>query len=188
MKMRFPQSVAVVSIFLAVFLVGYWFLVLPQFRQLGTVLSTADQGVTKTTLIVSQQEKTERQAKIDELQSQAETLLPTSDKQYDLSVQLEASAKDNGVTITDLSLSAASSGLQQTAAGQAAAASANGLTKVTIAMTVSGTYEAVQKWVIAMNSLDRLIQIDQLTITSSGGEGKTTAQVNAAAYYVPGGS
>jgi Tfp pilus assembly protein PilO len=177
---------------------AYVFLVLPQIRATAQGLADVDalrDAVSPAS--TSSKQKDDVKAKINSVRTEASKLLPATDEQYDLSVQVENLAKDNKLTITALSLNAAqptnlpkttptsdvptSEGPSTTTVADVPASAA---LKVTVIVGVQGTYTDVQHFIAELPALDRFVQIDQFVL-STGGNGAISAQITAFAYYLP---
>ena len=157
------------SVSVSIFLVGFWFLLLPLLHQWGETQANLDMAQKSP---LSSVVKTSSKALEDQqaLQQQVSILLPKSDAQYDLSVQVEALSKSLGVSLTSLSLTK-----DEPKSGQK---------KVVITLGASGSYLAVQQFIQALTSLDRFVQVDQFSITN-GTVGNVVLQLSAFAYYQP---
>ncbi len=165
---------------------AYFFLVIPQIKATSQALADVDSlrqsgGITGG----SQKQRTDYLTQLSEVRTNALTLIPTTDNQYDLSVQVEALAKEKKLTISGLTVSAVvPTNLQSTTPVEGTTTAGAGLLKVTVTVSVTGTYANIQSFVASLPALDRFIQIDQITITS-GTDGLTNAQLTAFAYYLP---
>lgn len=175
----------------------YLFLVIPQVSALTTSLRTLDADRDAIGTGKGTQQAVLKQ-KLADLTSTANALLPASDSQADISVQVEALAKNVGVAITGFNTSVAVSTLPKTtapasdvpgtasaAATPAPAAAPAGPNKVSIIVAVNGTYQNVENFIAGLTTLDRFIQIDQVSLTATAA-GTLTAQITAYAYYQPG--
>jgi Tfp pilus assembly protein PilO len=169
---------AVLSTFVLVLAGGAWFFVLPGFtayeKDRFTIAHFGEDSAGNTV------DNTARQALIDSVTAQASELLPPENNEYDLSVQIEALCKANGVTITALSVTP-----------QASAPDATGLPSVTVSLGIQGQYAAVQNTVTGLTTLSRLVNINQVVVNNeTAGKnvtlpaGTISAQVGASAYYL----
>jgi len=197
---KISPTVLVIVTFCSIFLVGFWVLLLPQLEELNRSQAILAQyqkeGVSKVTRVNLQQK--DNQEKIKQVQEIASTLLPPSDNQYDLSVQLEGLSKNLGIPWQGLSLtgvdntvSANSTPTTSLSKGSAAGVgpldsktAAASLKKVTIALNVTVNYNDLQRLLVGLVSINRMIQIDQLTV-NSGGSDQLSVQISAFAYYLP---
>lgn len=176
-----------VSVATLIFLGGFWYAIMPQLKNLGELYS--EQEVLQEDPIVTalsiRRKVTENN--LTETKKQAELLLPAEDNQYDLSVQIEGLAKRLGLPLTGLILTQTEStqGQAQTTGGPPPVASI-AADKITITIGVSGEYATVQQFVSSLPTLERFIQIDQVTLSKAGEDAATSAQITAFAYYLPG--
>lgn len=183
------------------FLIGFWFLIMPQLHALGLVQAEQDalRDQSSNSTVGSRQKAS--QAALAQTKALAQVLLPAEDMQYDLSVQLEGLTKQLGLPLTSLGISAVdpTAPLPKTATAPAVA----GLTanKVTITLSTSGPYKKVQEFVSALPTINRLILIDQLVVTVAGqavapgsapaantsvsGSDLVSVQITAFAYFLP---
>jgi Tfp pilus assembly protein PilO len=181
------------------FAVVLWALVVPEVHRTAVLTSTVDALRQTTTSQGSAKQKETYKAKVTETRTKANLLLPSTDEQYDLSVQVEALARSSGVTLTGLAVSAAAatSTLPKTTpakddvvtssptpAPKEAAPAAVVPLKVTVNLAITGSYAQVQEVVKGLTRLDRLTQIDQLSVTSGTG-GSVSASITAISYYLP---
>jgi hypothetical protein len=197
---RLSPTILAASLFGAVFLIGLWLLVIPQFKEMGVTFGALDKMQQPTTVTKTKSAtRSAQEQQILDLKTQAQTLLPSSDQQYDLSVQIEALSRSVGVSLTGLSLNASQSALPTTAPAQddsistkatptptAAAATpkpASAGKKVTATITVTGSYANIERFIIGLTSLGRYISIDQTSVTNAA-NGAVTAQVTAFGYYL----
>jgi Tfp pilus assembly protein PilO len=185
MKMKLTSFTLVVLVMTGLFLILYWFMVLPQFRDLATQQKQLEQLLGSTSS-VSKQTTTAQQARkqaLIDLAAQSQKLLPLSDQQYDLSVQLESAAKAAGVNIISLVVNAPELGIPKTTV-----ADSTGSTSPRVTFTIAGTgsYGAVASWVTSLVGLERFIQLDQVTIgAKSPDQDSVTGTVTGFAYYLP---
>ena len=188
MNIKITPTTLVASTTTAIFLVLYWFLILPQFKELAVAQHDLEQTIPSSTALKNQSTSADkRRADIAELKTKAQLLLPATDKQYDLSIQLEAAAKSSGVTLTGLALNPAELQIPKTSEAQEADAAASaGPKKLTLSLSATGSYAAIQQWVNSLTSLDRFIQLDQITLNADKTGTALTAQVTGFAYYLPG--
>ena len=181
MKKPYPVVIAFM-IGSLIFLGGYWFLLMPQVRLLAALQESLDASNGSTTS--STQKKTE-ETRINTLKAKANQLLPVNDNEFDLSVQVEALAKKTGLSLTSFKLAdnSASTIPQTSTAGAAVTGLSADVKKITINVSVAGSYKAIQQFVTGFTSLERIIQIDQVTITSDTSK-NLTAQIVGFAYYL----
>jgi Tfp pilus assembly protein PilO len=176
-------------VFIVTFAVTYYFLALPQVRAAGQVLGKLEQMRNQHLVAFTpsaQQAQLKERAEV--VKSQALSLLPKTDEQYDLSVQVEWLAKEVTVTLSSLSVNASNSGILQPtspAKGEAVAvpAAEGSAQKVQIGIGVGGSYENVQRFVRGLTTLGRYVQVEQLVVNVN--EGQLAAQISAAAFYLP---
>lgn len=191
MKMRLNSFTLVVLVMLGIFLILYWVFVIPEFRDLAGQQQQLEQLLGSTSAITKQSSSSAQDARkraLAELKTEAEGLLPLTDQQYDLSVQLEAAAKGAGLAISALTVNAPDLGIPLTTAGAAAAANTSNVPRVGFTMGVSGTYSQVRHWVTNLVSFDRFVQLDQVAVTSKATNDdpdQVIAQVTGFAYYLP---
>lgn len=193
-KTSIPPGIVVLSTFALVFGAGFFLLLGPQIKPLARELARVQVYLTEPALI-QQSEEAQLEtlaARIDEV----EALLPYESDLYDLSIQVEALARQENVTITGLALSPASETGSATTSAQAqgeetaAVAPAGGVKTSTLGVSVRGSYEDTQDFIAGLTRLSRFVQIQDLTVTGSAQEsGSTlTTQINAAVYNLPYGS
>lgn len=191
MKFRLNSFTLVVLVMMGVFLILYWVFVIPEFRDLAGQQQQLEQLLGSTNTITKQSSTSAQEARkktLAELTTQVQSLLPLTDAQYDLSVQLEAAAKSTGLAITALTVNAPDLGIPLTTAGAAAAANTTNVPRVTFTMGVSGNYGQVRHWITNLVSFDRFVQLDQVAVTSKAtndNPDQVIAQVTGFAYYLP---
>lgn len=176
----------------------YYFLVIPQIRATAQGLVDVDALRQTSTSASSTKQRDDFKQKVAAVQTQANLLLPPTDQQYDLSVQVESLAKSKNLTISGLSVNAAQpTNLQKTtpAANDTTSEGPSTITaadaplstaavKVTVSVGVTGTYANIEQFIAGLPALDRFVQIDQVTITNQAA-GQLGAQLTAFAYYLP---
>lgn len=172
---------------------AYYLLVLPQVRATASLLGELDARQDRNQQIKSGKQKEAYQQQAADLRTKTLALLPATDEQYDLSVQVEALAKAHDLAIGSLTINAAvPTDLQKTTTptdtGDGSSAPAQSLTssllKVTVTTAVTGSYENVQEFIGGITALGRFMQIDQ-AIVSVTADKTVNLQVTAFAYYLP---
>jgi Tfp pilus assembly protein PilO len=178
--------------FILPFAAGYYYLVLPQIKAVGEGLSAVDSLQQSGVATLSVKQRDAFKAQIDTVRARTQKLLPATDEQYDLSVQVESLAKSKGMTLTALTISSAvpttlpkTTPAKDADTAAAPVVSTSSLLKVTVAVGVSGSYEAVQSFIAGLTMLDRFMQVDQATFTVTPASGQIGAQVTAFGYYLP---
>lgn len=171
-------SLPILSLLLAglIILAGFWLAVLPQMRSFAdlqkqySALGMQDVGQETTTT----KPKID-QVKLQALQNSISILLPASDGQYDFAIQLDALSKSMGITLTSVSITNPSavgatttSGIPKTSTSVAAPdVTANqGIKKLTFVLGLTAKYGDVQRFMQGLLSLNRFVQIDQITLTA----------------------
>lgn len=174
----------------------YYFLVIPQVRATSQALSDVDSLRQSTSAEASAKQREEFKQKLAEMQTDAAKLMPATDEQYDLSVQVEALAKSKNLTINGLNVNAAQpTGLPKTTTSdvptsqadqtiRAADVASTSALKVTVTVSVTGGYNDIEHFVAGLPALDRFVQIDQISVSIASAT-QLTAQVTAFAYYLP---
>jgi Tfp pilus assembly protein PilO len=180
-------------VFTIVFAAAYQFLVLPQVKATSVALGELEDLRMQQSAGLSAKQRTELLQEAQVTREEALRLMPATDEQYDLSVQVEALAQESGVSITTLALHAAApTTLNPTTPpaegeGPTAATSpaqpASGVLKVLVSVSVTGSYTNVQTFVSELPSIGRFLQIDQLVLNVK--DGQVAAQVVANAFYMP---
>lgn len=169
--------------------VAYYFLVLPQVRATAQALGELDMLRDTVTVSGTAKQRETFRAEAQALQEQVTALLPASDEQYDLAVQVEDLAKATNLSVTGLTVNAVQgTGQPKTAPSKeetaAGATPTSGPLKVTTTVTVSGTYADIIRFTEGLTNLERFMQIDQVAFTQAVDE-PLSAQVTAFAYYQP---
>ncbi len=186
MKYTYSTPLIVTSAFTLTFIVGVWVVILPAFATVTLKLHTLDSLTSTSTKPVVKATPTPTVTQNSDL---VLALLPRDDHQYDLSVQVEALCRQNNVQILTLGFSGGGDPLPTTApvAGTAPATS-TAVKKLSLSLSISGTYAAIQQTVVGLTALNRFIQVDTLAITEPSGKGTVlSADITASAYYLPGG-
>ena len=176
---KLAPSVVVIGTLGLVFLAGYWLLILPELHQIGD----AARNVKKVESVVA---VSTPQAKVPETPDQAvNDLLPATDNQYDLAVQIDALSKSLAVPLTSLSLNADS-------ATGAPSGVAN-TRRVVVTISLMADYTHVQAFIDGLTSLGRYMQVNQVSLSSTTGSGGSTSlsgnlatQITAYAFFLPG--
>lgn len=118
---------------------------------------------------------------------QASLLLPSSDNQYDLSVQIEGLATVSGATISSLAITP----------DAAKSVKALGVTanRFVVTVGIAGSYQQVQRFVDGLTTLERFVGIDQVYVSAASAteaqkpsvtsNQSVTSQITAYAYYQP---
>lgn len=191
MKFRLTTFTLFATVVTLVFLVLYWVLILPQFRELAGTEKELEQFATGTTSLSqgSTAAQQKRKQTIADLQAQTNLLLPVTDQQYDLSVQIEAAARNAGVSITSLTVNTVELDIPKTSAADGsstAAPAATAFKKLTFSMSAAGSYGTVKQWIQNLTSMDRFVQLDQVSVTSTvPTDDQVSGQVTGFAYYLP---
>lgn len=107
---------------------------------------------------------------------QITALLPSSDQQYDLAVQIEALTRSLGLPLSSLSMSSAGTAL-----------AGSGASTVTVTLTTKGQYATLRQLIVGITRLERFTQITQTTFTvgTADASGVVNLQIVAQAYYIP---
>ncbi|MBU6389395.1 hypothetical protein KGQ71_02660 [Patescibacteria group bacterium] len=180
---KIAPPVLTIATFSLIFIVGFWVIILPELQSLvmaqNTLTQVENQPVVSTVAKVTRDQQKTADA-VKAVQSEAETLLPASDNQYDLSVQLDSLSKNLGIPLTGLSITGGTGLIASSSATSGTAAS---LQKLTLTLSFTTSYDNLKKFLTGLTSIDRYIQINQITVTSSGG-GQVSCQVSAFAYYM----
>jgi Tfp pilus assembly protein PilO len=187
MKLTVKPTIAVVSTFAVVFVLGFFVLIAPELTPIGQDLARLNQ-YTLTSGSLKVKKDASALTKYQSQSDLANALLPAENQLYDLSVQIEALAKTKSVGLTGLTLNpAVATGTTQTTSSQAASGTTPlpaGVQKASIVTSVTGEYAQVQGFVEGLTSLKRYIQIQDITV-SKGVSGKVIAQITASTYYLP---
>lgn len=184
----------VVFSFALVFTAGFFGLLYPRFQEFGrldTTLAAYTDSVTPSKAGDSKQLAVKK-AELANSAEKVNRLLPNESSLYDLSIQLEALVKAEGVTLSNVTLtpSASDSGQAVTTSEQATGADVSikapkSTEKALISMTMSGTYGQLQSFIDGMTSLDRYIEITELTFTKAAVTDTVLAlQITANTYYM----
>lgn len=208
MQNRLDSKFLFLVVFLALFLLVFWLLTVPQLRSLReqqfNLQKQAQAAVSEGS---GEEAKSINTQSVNRTRDLARVLLPVEEYQYDLSVQIEGLCKSLGVNLTalNINITPTPSGRTGSASGTAATPAASGigtLKKVTFSLSVVASYEDVQRLVQGLTTLNRLVQIDQINLSqattatptpgsSSGGaavaasSGILNAQITAFAFYLP---
>ena len=186
MKLALKPTIAVVSAFSVVFVVGYFVLIAPDMASIGENLVRLSHY---DSLSITPAKKT-TVATIASYQQQADlvnTLLPAESQLYDLSVQVEALAKSGSISLTNLTLNPAADGLPQTTSSQATAGAIPlpaGVVKAALGLGVHGSYTSAQAFLEGLTRLNRYIQIENVTIAKAD-TANVDMQITASTYYLP---
>jgi Tfp pilus assembly protein PilO len=208
---KIAPSVIVISIFSSVLLVGFWVLIMPQIEQLLTEQQNSLQ-IANSSLAVGATKKTISPADIANqkvTKDQVLALIPPTDDQYNFTTQIESLSKNLGIPLTSYStvitaaapVSKPASTADDSSGGGAAstaksttsvAAPVNtssdptaNLKKLTASMAITASYADVQKFIMAVQQLDRYVQVSQVILTSAATSDQVTATFTASAYYLP---
>lgn len=196
---RLSPAILILGTFFLALIGGFWGAVMPQIRKAsGEEARIRSLTAQKSGLERDAAKRRAAEERVREVQDLAVNLLPAEDKQFDLAVQVEATAKTSGVILTSLALNPNDTG-QKTSATTAKEAAAQkelgALKRVSLSLTVSGSYENIQAFAKNLVRLERFVQIDQLNLsaasvsTSTPGTaptgGQLSAQITAFAYYLP---
>ncbi len=139
-------------------------------------------------------------AQVADLKRQAEVLLPAKSRPEDLLLQVEALARASGVTIETLSVATVPADVDELPEVEAApvatgAVSADGtrvvqqappvaLQKLSLSVSATGSYGRLQVFTQGLTSLERIVEIDQLSLTNSE-EGGLQLAITAGALLIP---
>jgi Tfp pilus assembly protein PilO len=186
MKLRINPSIAVVAVFATVFTGGFFLLLAPQLEPIGHNLARLNYYGTQKINLTNKDAKDTQDAFSKE-SDLVNSLLPAENQLYDLSVQIEALAKSKPVTLTGLNLNPAQSDIPQTSSTDAKQQSiplpAN-LLKATVTVTATGSYAALQDFIVGLTRLKRYLQIQDLTL-NTGGSDQVSVQITAVTFYLP---
>lgn len=139
-------------------------------------------------------------AQVSSLKQQAEVLLPAKARAEDLYLQVEALAQGSGVTIQALSVATVPADVDELPAVEEAPAStgevsADGtkvvkqaapiaLQKLSLSVAATGSYGQLQVFTQGITSLERIVEIDQLSL-SNNEEGGLQLAITAGALLIP---
>lgn len=176
---KISPSITVLTTFTAVLLVGFWWQVLPRLQEFGQLRQAINKQIEtqkQETLSASNQAKPNA-SKEKSTYEQAISLLPADDSQYDFSSQVEALSKSLNIPLTSFSLGAG---------GATAVGTATGVQRITFSISLSANYADTQRFVTALTSIDRFVQIDQISLTGSTSVSNAiSTQITGFAYYLP---
>lgn len=187
---RISPSLWMVSTYIILVVIGIWALVIPEVK---SVMEVKGQVVA----LQNQTNSASKSAKPKDVVSMkdvdlADLLVPAQDMQYDLSVQVDGLTRNMGIPLSSLSITGATvtAGTKTSAANTVAVNDAtSGWSKLTISLTTSSSYANIQNLLNGMVGLNRLIRIDQVSLTQAGGTAGSvdnlSAQISAFAYYDP---
>ena len=183
-------------VFTLTFCSVFWFFVLPEVRQVGQYRAEIEAGTENVNLkAISKKPATEV-----ELANRVLALLPTSDNQYDLAVQVDALSKSLKIPLASFTMSAAAASKAAVVTEEAETKSVGAattplpgasegvsLSKVSLSLSfIVSNYQDVQRFIQGLTGLGRFIQIDQLTVSSAGTAiDQITVQIIGFAYYLP---
>lgn len=203
-------SIIQMLVFVVLFLLGYWILLVPKLDALAhqTAILEAQKQVSTDSSSSSTKMSAQAQANANTILLATE-LIPSESRIYDLTVQLEAMARNSGTTLTNLNVSSAatsttsqkttsSTATQAATAADPILSATTGLTQVTINLSASGSYTALKGLVDSVTKLKRYIVIQGVTFTGGAavsgssaspsptttttGSAQLSAQINAVAY------
>lgn len=187
---KIAPSTIVIFVFCLVFSVGFFALIYPSLSPIGKKLAIIETygsvpfDAGSTLSLNSRQE--EQRSLLAQESVKVQKLLPQESNLYDLSIQLEALGKVAGVATTSVSLtpgagtaSAPTKSSQATAALQTAPA---GTEKSSIAISVVGSYQAVQAYLDGLTSLERYIEVQDVSISAQ--QANISMTITASAYSV----
>jgi hypothetical protein len=178
---RISPAPILAATFCLIFGLGMIFLVNPQLSQITASqqkINDLSASISASRTVTAPKPSDAVVAKYQEVTD----LLPMSDQEYDLAVQVEALTKSLGLPLSSLNMSLGQAGTA-TSAGAAVPASLSG---VNIAMTTKGSYPAVEQLVSGLSTLNRYIQVSQVLVNTLVGDStQVTAQIVAVAYFMP---
>ena len=207
---KIAPSVIVITTFSLVLLTGFWLVIMPQIKlltseqQSALVTANSSLSLRSTKKAVSAADLINQKSTRDQVLA----LIPLTDDQYNFTTQIESLSKNLGIPLASYSTAATvvtpvakpvtddgSSGgsapkpVASTTAPASAPASAPAavveLKKLTASMSISASYLDVQKFIMAVQQLDRYVQISQIVMTGSQASDQVTATFTASAYYLP---
>lgn len=139
-------------------------------------------------------------AQVASLKQQAEVLLPANARPEDLALQVEALARGSGVTLQTLGVATVAADVDQlpeiegasTTTGEVSAdgtkvvkqAAPVALQKLSLSVSATGSYGQLQVFTQGITSLERIVEIDQLSLTNSE-EGGLQLSITAGALLIP---
>jgi len=187
MKNIQPLSLAIFVFSLTV-AVGGWFLLVPGIRTMANQLNQVHQLNDRyASMNVPTNSQGQDATKLAALKTQAETLLPVGDNQYDLLIQVDAAGKDQGLPFSTLSITPTDPAVTTTT-GIPLPGSTKG---VVLNLGNTASYTDTGRLLQSLLSLNRLMKVDQLTLStakaSTGGlvSGPLSVNINATALYLP---
>jgi Tfp pilus assembly protein PilO len=177
---------------------GVWFLVLPELHQLRIAQAQLQEwnagGVAAAPSTTAMTLVAEHTAEHQEMTM----LVPLTAQQYDLAVQVEGLNQSVGTTLSSLSITDSGvSSAVPAAATSTAVKTPSTLKPVAISLGIAGSYAQVEQFVSELPTLDRYIQISQISLTGGSvttsaapdqakpGSSTISATLVAAAYYLP---
>jgi Tfp pilus assembly protein PilO len=191
--MKLPSNSNIfVTLFCITLAVGGWFLVVPKITQTVTEFSRLDLYTQATAQQDSLAAKATRERQlasyVDALMQRrniVNPLLPAEENPVDLTIQIETLARSQGINLSALQVSPAAEAGARTTSAQAnqAVVAVPGTKASNVAITVNGSYEQVRTFVLSLPSINRIIQLSDVTM--SGSSGGVTATISAAAYIYP---
>ncbi len=191
---KIAPAVVVIFVFCVVFAGGFFGLVYPSIKPIGRKLSKLaaySQQSTKAVAPSSRSAELEAQRQQLELEKdKISKLLPDESNVYDLSIQIEALAKSTGVTMTSVSLlPAAETTVAKTKSTTAIAtvqAPPAGTATSTIAVSLSGSYDALRSFLDGITQLERYIEVVDVSFASgTSGVSMTLSAVAFSAQKAP---
>jgi hypothetical protein len=197
---RLSPLLIITTCLAASFLVVFWSLVLPEARSWAVSRQKID-ALTKVASVEGTPQPHIEPSSSDQARSQTVlALLPATDRQFDLAVEIEALASSSNVSLTALSVTpqvivGTPTTTAAATAATAAAPSEAGVYKLALSIQVGGSYEDVQTFTKNLTRLDRFITISQVNMSApantsgvvgSVASGKVVAaQLTGQAYFMP---
>ena len=175
----YVQALALFSI---LFGLGFYFLVLPQVKESASVLRGYNNLVTnQSEILASAAKQKKNQVNLDYVASdkaEADLLLPSGDNQYDLTIQIQGLTQKLGIPLSSFNfgtLTGGNTGLP-------------GAKSLQFTLSTTSNYNQVQQFVHQLVSLNRFIQINQLSLvtlgTASAPSDEVTVQLTGQAFYL----
>jgi len=179
------------SIFLFSLLVaaGGWFLLIPAIKTTTSQLAQIRQlNDAYAAMAIPTNGSDQDATKIATLTAQAQSLLPTTDNQYDLLIQVDAAGKNQGLPFSSLNITP----VDPNGAATAGVPLPTGTRGVVMNLANSASYADTGRLLQSLLSLNRLVRVDQLSLSGAqsaqpGGlsAGSLNVVINATALYSP---
>jgi hypothetical protein len=198
---KIAPSLIVVATFTAVIVAGFWAFVIPEVKLLNDIHLKAEDGLKleASHLTSVRPTPTPNLAAQKNTRDQVLALIPPTDDQYVFTGQVEALSKNMGIALTSFNIAAAAPSATpaatkgtgedaapgaKTPSPVASAVPAVTLKKLSFILSFSSSYQDAQRFVSALPTLDRYVQVGQVVMTSNTGD-QVATQVTASAYYLP---